>query len=77
MPVDILAAVEWKKLMWCWFSGKAPRLVLVAGLDVKVVCVVKEEKSLEVRVKDARVPALYRVEVSEEGFVRRMNRVIG
>ena len=60
VPVDIFAAVEWKKSMWCLFRYKAPTLffVVVAVAVVKVVCLVK--KSLEARVKDARMPAFYR-----------------
>ena len=59
MPVDIFAAVEWKKLMWCLFRYKAPTLFLDAVVAVvKVVCLVK--KSVEVRVKDARMLAFYR-----------------
>lgn len=50
----MFAAVEWKKLMWCLFRYKAPTLFLDA-----VVAVVKA-KSLEVGVKDARMPAFYR-----------------
>lgn len=60
MPVDIFAAVEWKKLMWCLFRYKAPTIFLDAVVAVmKAVCLVKK-KSLEVRVKDARMPAFYR-----------------
>ena len=60
MPVAIFDAVEWKKLMWCFFNGKV--LSLRACLDVvaalKVGSVVK--KSLEDGVKDARMSGFYR-----------------
>ena len=61
VPVDIFAAVEWKKLMWCLFRYKAPTLFLVVVVVfavVKVVCLAR--RSLEVRVKDARMPVFYR-----------------
>lgn len=62
VPVDMFAAVEWKKLMWFLFKGKdVTRLFLGAavGVDVTVIvflAVVK--RSLEVLVKDARIALL-------------------
>ena len=52
MPVAIFDAVEWKRLMWCFFNGKVVRVCLVEAAALKVGSVVK--KSLEDGVKDAR-----------------------
>ena len=51
MPVAIFDAVEWKKLMWCFFNGKVVKVCLVEAAALKVGSVVK--KSLENGVKDA------------------------
>lgn len=54
MPVDILAAVEWKKLVWSLFRSEARALFLVVVVAVvKVICLAR--KNLEVGIKDARV----------------------
>lgn len=61
MPVDILAAVEWKKLVLGLFKSEALRLLLVvvavavavAAAFVKVSCLAR--KNLEVGIKDARM----------------------
>lgn len=54
MPVDILAAVEWKKLVWGLFRSEARALFLVVVVAVvKVICLAR--KNLEVGIKDARV----------------------
>ena len=58
MPVAIFDAVEWKKLMWCFFNGKVLKVCLVVAAALKVGSVVK--KSLEVGVKDARMSGFYR-----------------
>ena len=60
VPVDMFAAVEWKKLRWCLFNGKdflALFRVAAAVVDVNVVvvCLAVVKKSLEVLVKDARI----------------------
>ena len=70
MPVDILAAVEWKKLMWGLFRSEALTLflvvaaaavvvivVVVAVAVVKVICLAR--KNLEVGIKDARMSEIY------------------
>lgn len=66
MPVDILAAVEWKKLMWGLFRSEALTLFLVAAAAVvvvvavavvKVICLAR--KNLEVGIKDARMSEVY------------------
>lgn len=65
MPVDILAAVEWKKLMWGLFRSEALTLFLVAAAAVVVVAVAVVKviflarKSLEVGIKDARMSEVY------------------
>lgn len=56
MPVDILAAVEWKKLVLDLFKSEALRLLLVVAVAVafvKVSCLAR--KNLEVGIKDARM----------------------
>ena len=58
MPVAIFDAVEWKKLMWCFFNGKVPKVCLVVAAALKVGSVVK--RSLEVGRKDARMSGSYR-----------------
>lgn len=66
VPVDMFAAVEWKKLRWCLFNGKdvialfraAAAAAVVVDVNVVVVCLAVVKKSLEVLVKDARIALL-------------------
>ena len=54
----MFVAVEWKKLMWVLFNGNALKLCLVDFAAIKVGRLVK--KSVEDRVKDARMSSFYK-----------------
>ncbi len=69
----MFAAVEWKKLMCCLFRDKAATVVLDGAAVVKMVCLMREEKSLEVGIKDARMAGFY---ITSEG-VCEMEEVFG